>query len=334
MKRNRNIDHIKGFLVLAMIAYHCSSASTFPAVRQIRGHLSFLHYSFLIISGYLCGMHYFPRLNEHRGALRRRIISRAIRIMILFLVANVVFHILGLADRTALSELAAHPSSVLTAMFVTIDGSYVAFEVLYYISMCLVLISVLFTLRSMRSILCSSLVVVGVAMVLPGQCVVFMGMGCVGLAAGMLASRGYLDSFYQTLLRLPLLPVAFLLADMLLLSDIRSDGAHYIVIPLRLTESCCWFYVAVWTLSKLSDHHMMRGAIASLGQYTLLSYLVQMPCARIVNHAFGGPSWIGPFHYMVCVAIVFAFTLSVVLCVKWLREESEIVNVIYMRGFQ
>jgi hypothetical protein len=37
---------------------------------------------------------------------------------------------------------------------------------------------------------------------------------------------------------------------------------------------------------------------------------------------------------MACVAIVFAFTLGTVLCVRWLREESEIVNVIYMKGFQ
>lgn len=335
MKRSRNIDYIKGFLVLSMIIYHCSSASAFPDIQKIRSHLSFLHYAFLIVSGYLCGVHYFPKLTEHRLTVRKRILSRAIRLMILFLAANVVFHLLGLGDRTALSELAANPSRVLTAMFVTIDGSYVAFEVLYYISMCLVLVSVLFILRSMKAILYASLAVVVTAMFLPGQYVVFMSLGCIGLAAGMLVSRGYPDSFHQTLLRFPLLPLAFLAANALL-SDIRSDTdtAHYILIPLRLMESYCWFLVAAWAFSSLSDRHRLCSAFASLGQYTLLCYLVQMPCVRVVNHVFRGPGWIGAFHYVLCVAVVFMATYGMVLCVTWLREESAIVDVLYMKGFQ
>ncbi len=332
-ERSVNIDLIKGALVLTMVVYHCASASVAPEVRQVRGNLSFLHYSFLIISGYLCGIHYFPQLGERRAATCRRLVSRAGKIAVLFLMANVAYHILGLGDRDALSEALASPVRILTAIFVTIDGSYVAFEVLWYISLFLLLVSVLFRAKSMKSLVFSSLAVVGIAMFVPGQSVVFLSIGCIGLVAGMLASQGYLNRIYQALLKAPFLPVAFLVVDVLFLRDIRSDGAHCIVIPLRFVEACSWFYIVVWILPRLSDRHRVRNAITLMGQYTLLSYLAQMPCARIASLAMRRLPWSSALLYLVSVAFVLAITYAVVLGVHWGRRQSRTIDAVYVKAF-
>ena len=63
-KRNDDIDIIKGFLVLIMIFFHCASMTMdiYPDLRIVPKILDWLHFGFILMSGFLCGWYYSPKV--------------------------------------------------------------------------------------------------------------------------------------------------------------------------------------------------------------------------------------------------------------------------------
>lgn len=68
-KRLENVDIIKGFLVITMIVYHCVISDN-PELLRVKNSIPFIHSSFLIIAGFICGYHYWPRINQNARGIR------------------------------------------------------------------------------------------------------------------------------------------------------------------------------------------------------------------------------------------------------------------------
>src|SRR5574340_615283 len=64
--RNADLDIVKGMLVFVMLTYHCASviegSGFWQIIRWIPNQIAFIHFAFLILSGFLCGWHYYPKL--------------------------------------------------------------------------------------------------------------------------------------------------------------------------------------------------------------------------------------------------------------------------------
>ena len=94
MKRNEEIDIIKGFLVLLMIFFHCASMAKdiYPDLRIVLKILDWLHYGFILMSGFLCGWYYLPKLKTDKRIVKNRIKIRGVKLVVLFVVINLFLY--------------------------------------------------------------------------------------------------------------------------------------------------------------------------------------------------------------------------------------------------
>lgn len=82
------LDFAKGSLVLIMVLYHWINYFIGDGWSYYR-YLHFLTPSFILITGFLISNVYFARRNMNGGALRMRLVTRGIKLLLIFLCANI-----------------------------------------------------------------------------------------------------------------------------------------------------------------------------------------------------------------------------------------------------
>ncbi len=318
--RNRELDIVKGSLVFVMVAYHCASVSTFPELAVVKHHLRFIHSAFLMITGFLCGIHYYPQtlLGSASKDVRGRLVVRGLKLMVVFALGNVVFHALGLAKPPRpWREILCNGQLVLDHFILSADGRYLAYEILWYIGLFLVLAGVVIALRGLPLILAALLVV---PHVVEGQTAMFLTYGLVGMLAGLLSHRGAFDRVHVVLRRHGYLFLILGVAVVVWGSPAKYPGGRLVTVLGRSFESIAWFYALLFVCSRLPPTDRAPGVVASVGRYTLIAYLAQMPCARIVHYALAGMGLQGWRYYVPAVFVVGAGTWAFVWATARIRR--------------
>lgn len=97
--RNSALDFTKGILLIVMILHH--SLSSFPMdVSFFYMHTSFVEYTgfvsgaFIFVAGFLISNMYLKKYNIHEKNIYFRLLSRSIKLILIFTVLNIVVHLL------------------------------------------------------------------------------------------------------------------------------------------------------------------------------------------------------------------------------------------------
>lgn len=188
--RNVELDIIKGGLVCIMLLYHCASVSAFPVLRVVTDYFQFIHFAFLVITGFLCGYHYFAASQTSPSKVAQRLLIRAWKVFAIFLFANVVYHCLGYGRMGWERLRAVHgPMAVVNEFLNKLPGDFIAYEILYLISAFLLVASVLVLFNNAKWLLG---IIVLLTTCVPGRAMLFIAFGCSGMLFGILVQEGCL----------------------------------------------------------------------------------------------------------------------------------------------
>ncbi len=331
-QRNINIDLIKGALVIAMIFYHCTfniSGQNLYLAHNITETLKFLHYAFLFISGYLCGFHYLPlSIVGSSNKVGQRLRMRAIKIFLIFLLTNVTLYVLGLAYsiETLLKEITSF-HDVATNFILSVNGSFAAFEVLYYIAAFLFLAS--YVLTPIRILVFCALMALMVWN-FSEHLFSFVFIGSIGMLLGFLKTRVRFQKITVTGVFSIVLFVLFHIYKSNLYIFYQENTL--LVLFMLILETLLWFATFL-SIIKLLKWSWLTDMLVIFGKYTLFAYIVQMFLIRIGAAILGKLGDYDIIFYTVNLLISTIVLYLVILLLDNWRHNQRLVNNIYKRIF-
>lgn len=320
------VDLTKGALVLLMVAYHSLNYSADYTLGF--KYLPFLPPSFIFISGFLIGVAYTDT-ERSRGGVFLRLISRGLRLLILFTILNVVAQSVG-RPRAGL-QAAPGPGYFFDHAFevyVSGENHFAVFNVLVPIAYLLMSAPLIILVsRSHKAIawLLVAAFVIGSewlirsnidAGLLPLYTAGLIGFAVAQTPVSRLSAVG----------SLPLISVGLYLAFLFsqrYLPDIPSVQLAHSFLAVMLI-----FSVSL----RVGDAGWLQRRIIALGKYSLLSYIAQIILLQLLVRALG--RW-APFSIPFFVQAL-AVTVALVLLVEalhWARGKARLIDLSYKAVF-
>ena len=334
--RNEDLDIIKGMLVVTMVLYHCASMAhiTYPELGIIPNGLKFLHYAFLLITGFLCGWYYLPKLCISPQAVRARLRFRAGRITAIFLLMNVFLYCIGSTlSYEKLRNSVNSFSNIMQNFILSVSGKLVAFQILFPIAIFLLVASLLLGRVSIPVLL--GLILFASIAGCFSQTIMFVEFGMVGMLFGILARAGILTIFWQWIRYHKWLPPTLLLVYLLNLARVR--WLVTVLLPLKLVvytaESFFWFATFLIVVEFFVGLKI-RDMVIQLGRYTLFAYLAQMLIIRLGYMVIQKMEISGLSYYFVNLTTSLIILFFVIALLDGLRHRYSAIDDLYRIVFQ
>lgn len=322
-QRLPDVDVIKGCLVTVMVLYHCVCVTPSDELRLVTYAIPFIHSAFLVITGFLCGYHYWPRVAEDGVAVSRRLLGRASRLTCLFLGSNLILMAAGLGrDFSVVGRFFVDLPSFLDNCIVGISGECFAFEILMYIAEFLFLAGLIARFPRYGYAVLVALILA--ALTLPGNTLLFLAFGAWGMLAGIAVGQGGLSHVHRLLNSHRFVVLVLWLLVILVESKGDPRLPNAVKLPLRAAETVLWFYAILLTVAHVKA---CRERLAFLGKYTLFGYLFQMPAAVLVYAATRHLALGVWGRYVVSVCIVTVATYMAVSFLHRLRTDVHLDRV-------
>ena len=324
--RIQELDDIKSSLVLIMLVFHSASGLTRHAetLAPICSALFFIHYAFLMVTGLLCGIHYGAEAQTDARQVKRRLWSRGAKLLGLFLGINLLFYGVRILQFVKLQQALAQEGGLLQLVWAP-AGSLVAFEILYFIALFLLLVP--FLIPWARDWM---LFIIGFGLMFWNHSTLTfcLSWAVLGMGLGMFVRRpaviprlrflgGYVFCF----------PI--LLPVMLWLNSSRGAGDALLNKLFLLVETLVWFGFFVWLLRI----HDCGRHVRVLGAYTLVAYMGQMFIIVGLNTFLRRLPWGAVPSYLVMLLTATVTTYLAVRLLAWGRRKFHLVDRFYQLIF-
>lgn len=316
------LDWTKGALVVCMVAYHSINYSAFrPMAFKALG---FLPPSFILIAGFLVGQVYATKYSLNTWKPYLRLLIRGFKLLLLFLVLNVVHCIILKRDIIdGVWEFADRAGTV----FVSGNNREGIFEVLLPIAYFLILAPALLWFRSRTkggiALFASALFLLCVVMDRNGMSyknLCLLSAGVIGMACGLIRMES-IDWF-----SFKLLPVFGVYVVYRLCSYFYGE-----IYPVQMFGALSTLILLYGLALHLDCDSRSGRRIVLLGKYSLAGYLIQIPLIQLLVLFRGKPThWIG----VIAVALITAALLFfIVEGLNLLRSRSAVVDSAYKAVF-
>lgn len=319
-------DFVKGALVLLMVLYHWLNyyiGTHWGGYRYIR----FLTPSFIFISGFLVSYVSLGAYAVDHARFRRRLFSRGAKLLIMFVALNVLAGV-TIGERLDLRD--SDPSTVLAtiyAVFFSGDGR-AAFDILVSIAYFLMLVPVVVAVARrlqlpLVAIACAVLagVVIWGFVAHANPHVEMLAIGLLGLAAGERKASVFDAGRHR--------PMILMLAYLLYLWAVTRWN---VIFPLQVVG----VFLSLLTIYSAGDawgtHRRIPHEIVLLGQYSLLSYVVQIAVLRFLRVALRPFDAAGAAVALPLIVTVVA-TLAIIETADRLRRRSRAFDRLYRTAF-
>ncbi len=273
----------KGILVILMVVYH--SLNYTNQYHLAFRYLSFLPPSFILITGILIALVYYPRYRDGDNRIWLRLASRGAKLLVLFTILNLAAQfvrspVYGQSQSIGVSRFLQQWREI----FIFGDGRMASFEVLLPIAYLLVLAPGLIWLahRHFPSL-------VGVTLALVAGCAIlsvsdgvssnlaFLSVGLVGVVTGRLLRHP--EAFGRSLLiAIAAYAVYFPLSV--------SRGYVYLV---QLAGAGIALVLICSVALRVEGNGWWHRRLIRIGQYSLLSYIAQIGILQVLSRFIGRP---------------------------------------------
>jgi hypothetical protein len=318
--REASLDFVKGALVMVMVLYHWLNYFVGLDWGGYK-YLRFLTPGFIFITGYLISHAYLARFSYDDPRLHRRLWWRGTKLLVLFVVLNI------LVDQTPAGRL--HLTSSAAAAFAAARGAFLlgdgwaAFDILVSIAY-LLLLAPLVLLTSQRLHVSVSAIAVVAVIVVAGWSLTgwsnphleMLSVGVLGLAAGIRTSR------LETVLRSPVV---------LALSYVMYTAAITIwneIFPLQVVSVVLSLLLIHVIASSWGTNGAIQASVIRMGQYSLFSYIVQIAILQLLRVAFRAVPLAG-FTTLAPLALALIATVLAVEGAAFLRARSAVLDRTY-----
>jgi hypothetical protein len=316
----------KGILVILMVVYHSLNYTSqyYLAFR----YLSFLPPSFILITGFLISIVYYPRYCARDSNLWIRLLTRGMKLLLLFTILNVVAqYVRSPAYGQSQSIGAIRFFQQWHEVFVIGTAQAAVFEVLLPIAYLLLLAPALIWLAHRHFVALPSVTVALVAscgfldaygMSYPN--LYLMNAGLVGMAAGRLLPK----------------------AEMIGRPFIAAVAAYVIYFPFSLIKGYVYLVqligasialVLICSISvRLGEMGRVQNFLIRHGKYSLLAYIVQIGALQTLSRFIGRPEPVslGALIMFLCTVVI---TIGASEATEWARRRFRIAEIMYKAVF-
>lgn len=316
------LDLAKGILVILMVVYH--SLNYTNEYHLAFRYLSFLPPSFILITGFLIAIVYYPRYARGETTVGPRLIARGAKLLALFIALNVVAQyvrspVYGQSQSVGIFAFFRNWHDV----FVVGSGPSVAFEVLVPIAYLLLLSPPLLWLAHRHVALLPTLAAlfVGAGIFMDWRGISnanfnLFSAGLIGLVGGRFLPRA-------DLIGRPLVYALIGYAIYFPISLVR--GYVYVV---QLAGACIALVLICSVSQRLGERNGFARFLIRQGQYSLLAYIVQIGVLQVLSRLIGRPDPISGGSLL-----LFSATLVIMVATseatEWLRKRLPPVDSLY-----
>jgi len=315
-QRLASLDFAKGVLVLVMVLYHWLNyfiGLQWDGYRYLR----FLTPAFICISGFLVSRVYLQRYSADDPRLRRRLLGRGLKLLALFLALNILIDWTLGGGRVFNLSRPAMALSWAEAIFVQGRGGFAAFEILVSIAYFLLLAPLVLLVSKRLAIplwVIAAIAITAAAVVSNMRSLnphlEILPLAFLGLAAGANTSSRLASPLSS--------PVLVLLAYPFYLAAVAMWNVSYPLLVVAVTLNLLLIHVStlLWGTSGAIQQYVVR-----IGQYSLLSYIVQIAVLQLLRRALQG-QYLGVPALIGSLAVALAVTVAVVELTVLLRSRS------------
>lgn len=329
-----SIDICKGFLVLLMILYHCSSIIPANNINKqyaeiITYNISFISRYFLFLSGLICGIHYASSYTNK--FINNRLIIRGIKLLIIFFTANILIYILQAFDLSNVFLITKEDISIKFFNIVRLSGDIYSFTILFYIGIFLILSSILLNYIYIIFLIFSLCLLLNPK----NSLILTMTYGFFGIIIGHFYKREYfsyilnkIDYIYK---------ISFILIIVLLFIknyynpfNILFEYKRFILLDIIINT----ISISIYTFSFLyilNKYQIWKPYIIIFGKYSLLSYLLQMIIIRFNFKIIFYFNFNFTTYYLINVIFTTVFLYVILYLINNSRNKSQenIISKIY-----
>lgn len=323
MGRIPTIDFTKGILIISMVIYHTlNSHRVFP-----HQFMAFLPASFIMITGFIITQIYFPKYGLDIKGLRTRLAVRSLKLLLIFTVLNLVTLTIWPKYHYGKAFELENFFGEWLEIYLLGRPRMVAFGVLIPISYTLLLSVVIPRLQSV-----TPYIIKFCALIIFGACILMenygnsiynidlISAGVIGMTIGLLPIT-LINELAKSRTIIPLLLV-------LLGSFFFFSGGDYIIQIFSTVISLLIIY-AIGCRINLQSWFSKQTIL--LGQYSLLSYIIQIAYLQIYRIA--ATKWNIDEPIILTIIFVTLITWVTVIIVDKGRQKNEFVNVLYKKVF-
>jgi len=117
-----------------MVFFHCASMAmdNYPDLRIAARILNWLHFGFILISGYLCGWYYSPKIKSSQRSVKKRLKIRGIKLIVLFALINLFLYsiqFMGVFSIDMLRHTIISANAILNNYILSMNGKLFGFQV-------------------------------------------------------------------------------------------------------------------------------------------------------------------------------------------------------------
>lgn len=303
------LDFTKGALVLLMVLYHWINYFIGPQWEYYQ-YLRFLTPSFIFISGFIISNVYLSKYDAADPRLSKRLVTRGLKLMAIFLVLNVartfIVPVLGTG------VLVANPLNLRNVFTVFVSGNLpvaggklVSFPILVPISYLLMFSGALmlpyrfykYTFHVLCVLLLSSILVLGL-FGLQSQNLEFITIGMLGVLTGFMPIAA-IDDFVRH-------PYTLAFAYLCYTIAITIWNVPY---PLLIVGVCLSVMVIYLVGASKAEAGRIRSEVILLGKYSLFGYISQIAILQILK---AGLRYVNFGFAVLSVSFLAAFALTLI----------------------
>lgn len=275
--RDINLDFVKGFLVICMAMYHSISYFTTAGYDGTKW-LRFVTGSFIFISGYIVAVFYQNKFELNRKKICERLVVRGIKLLLVYTTINIMINLLGIQSHKAIHY--DIESFLMSLNSIYIEGNYISsvFQIIVPIAYLLLLSPVILIIHKWRKtiiFIISILLFAYVALNIDSFNLYGLLIGFVGLSVGLMR----INNKKPILKHKAIIIIIFFITVFMMKYFDRNIISYVIGIMIILKT--------IYDFAKNQDlTNCFNKIVILLGQYSLLSYLMQIFFLQAIYQLF------------------------------------------------
>jgi hypothetical protein len=314
ISRDLPLDFVKGILVIVMVIYHTMNYFSNAGPEDF-GYVRFVSGSFIFTSGYIISTFYEKKYRIDRNGISRRLFVRGMKLLIIFTALNVLINLTGIGNPRKALGIEKYLDN-LTAIYVSGNGKFAAFQILLPISYLLMLSPAFLLLNGFKKPLILATLAAAFYFLFLNIDSANLGLGLVGvigLSVGMAINELERPFFIRNrLLIFCCLTICIYFMGYLSRNDMTYSIGIMIVLKL--------LYDLAKTVSLSKGVNQL---IILFGQYTLVCYIMQIVFHQGLSRALSRQRWGLGYETIAIFLITNLFLLGLCCLVKFMRDRYE-----------
>lgn len=323
--RDLSLDYVKGFLVISMVAYHTISYYT-TAGYSGTGYLRFVTGSFIFISGYIVAVFYQKKFELNKKKVCIRLIVRGLKLIIIFTSLNLIINLMGIHSHKVAKFDIDYFFVSLEDIYITGNSKYSVFQIILPIAYLLILSPLFLTFHKWKKIIFLGtfmLMVMHEIINIDSFNVYGLYIGLAGISIGLLTIHNKIYCIQNNAII-----IALFCMCVLLMKYFDSTIITY-TIGVVLVLKLIFDFSQTQNLTK-----QINKLIVLLGQYSLLSYLMQIFILQGTYQFFIKQRFdIGYEAFIIFIMTTLLLTVFI-LFIDFVRKKLLVMDKLYKLVFQ